>query len=304
MRYRFSFLASLFVGVILFAAGCIRVDDFLFENERVNTYLLDAYPHLRELPDLPAAYDVPGGSITQVKITSKTPAGSAVTIYGIYLGTLANINVDTVILYLHGNTKHIDHYWNRAKLLAHAGGLGSYGVLIIDYQGYGRSGGEPSEQALKNDARAAISWLQGQGLTSNRLVIYGYSMGSIPAAWITAYPGTLTPRILMLEAPMASIETMVQDGSGLALPGSYFTNLEGSVAEWIRQVNQPFLWMHGKLDGTVRWDTHGKVVYDNYGGLASNKQSVILGQAIHTDVPRVIGYASYANLIDAFIVAH
>jgi len=149
-----------------------------------------------------------------------------------------------------------------------------------------------------------MSWLGGQGLTSNRLVIYGYSMGSIPATYKTAHPGPLTPAILMLEAPESSIEMMIQDGSGLALPGSYFTNTKGDVAEQIKNVTQPFLWMHGKLDGAVRWDTHGQVVYNNYGGLTSNKQAVLLNQGHHTDLPEVMGYANYAALIDTFIVTH
>ena len=51
-------------------------------------------------------------------------------------------------------------------------------VLIVDYRGYGKSDGSPSEQGLYSDAEAALAWLSQKGFTPERVLVWGNSLGA------------------------------------------------------------------------------------------------------------------------------
>ncbi|MGZ3865687.1 MAG: alpha/beta hydrolase, partial [Bacteroidia bacterium] len=199
----------------------------------------------------------------------------------------------------HGNKWHMDFYWQREKLLAHVGGKHHYGVLMMDYRGYGLSEGDPSEDGMYADVDAAMQWLQSNGLTSSRLIIYGFSLGSAPACELTANPRTLTPSKIILEAPFASAATMVDDASQLDMPASFMTNLKIDNSQEIKKINQPFFWMHGLADKFLNITTHGQVVYNNYRG--SYKEAHKIAGADHGEVPAKYGFTNYLNDLYAFI---
>jgi fermentation-respiration switch protein FrsA (DUF1100 family) len=202
-------------------------------------------------------------------------------------------------MYCHGNKWHMDFYWQRAKLLAHTSGKNKYGVLMIDYRGYGLSEGEPTENGLYADVDAALQWLKLKGLTNNRLAIYGFSMGSAPACELSNKPRSMTPSKLILEAPFASADVMANDGSGLSMPGSFFTNLKIDNAEEIKTISQPFCWIHGTNDNFLNINTHGELVYKNYNG--SYKEAQRVSGADHGEVPEKMGFDNYLNTLSTFI---
>ena len=92
---------------------------------------------------------------------------------------------------------------------------------------------------------------------------------------------------------------MTNDGSGLNMPASYFVNFKIDVAEDIKKVKQPFLWIHGKDDNFLDYETHGKVVFKNYKGSDANSIEVDGGD--HGDVPLVYGFEKYLEDVLAFI---
>ena len=92
---------------------------------------------------------------------------------------------------------------------------------------------------------------------------------------------------------------MVQDASGLSLPGSFFTNLEINNAEEIAKVDEPFFWIHGTADSFLSIKTHGEVVYNNYDGRYSFAHRVQGGE--HSDVPAIMGYDAYNDAVLEFI---
>ncbi|QDT39785.1 alpha/beta hydrolase [Stratiformator vulcanicus] len=80
-----------------------------------------------------------------------------------------------VVLFFHGNAgsirrwRHIGSRWQDA--------LGA-DVLVLDYRGYGRSSGTPTEAGLYIDARAAYEYLtQDRAVDPERIVIVGQSLG-------------------------------------------------------------------------------------------------------------------------------
>lgn len=284
---------------ILLCSSCLRLDSQLFNNERVSEYQFDAYTGVKELPDLNAAYPVADSMRQLFTLTSQSSEGEA-TIYALYVGNLNTIASDTIIVYCHGNAHHLDWYWNRVKLLAYTGGRHRYGVLTLDYRGYGMSGGKPSEANLYADVDAALKWLQSKGVSDNRVVIYGYSLGSAPATHLSVGGYSLKPARLILEAPFASSEVMVNDASKLALPASYFTSFKIANAEEIKHVSQPFLWLHGTADDFLSIRSHGELVYKNYRGRYSEAYRV--EGAGHTDVPARFGYPAYLAVLEHFII--
>jgi len=291
-------LFLIFICITL--SSCYRLDDNLFspENE-IEEYKLDDYEGSQHFV-LDASYTIPSNLISIFTLQSKTPSEStSTTIYAIYIGDINTINSDTVIMYCHGNSQHMDYYWQRAKLLAHSGGKNNYGLLMVDYRGYGLSMGEPSEEGLYADVDAGLNWLKENGLSNERLVMYGYSMGSAPSCELTAKPRSMTPSKLILEAPFASAAVMVQDASVLGMPSSFVTNLSIDNAEEIKSISQPFFWMHGVDDAFLNINTHGQVVYDNYQG--AYKEAHKIDGADHGNVPIFYEYQNYCSDIDAFI---
>jgi len=284
---------------LLASTSCLRLDSNLYNNTKVDEYLLDDYEGRNEF-DLDESYKIEDSLINIFTLNSKGEEESEATkIYAIYVGDIENIKTDTVIMYFHGTADHMDFYWNRQKLLAHLGGKHNYGVLMIDYRGYGMSEGDPSEEGMYNDGKAALDWLEDNGLTSEKLIIYGFSLGTAAATELTASPRSLEPNKLILESPFASADVMVNDGSGLDMPASYMVNFKIDVAEDIKKVKQPFLWIHGKDDNFLDFETHGKVVYKNYGG--KDGYTIEVNGGDHGNVPLVYGFEKYLEDINAFI---
>jgi pimeloyl-ACP methyl ester carboxylesterase len=232
-------------------------------------------------------------------LTSSSKSEGNAIIYAVYIGNLNTISTDTVILYCHGNRDHMDFYWNRAKLLAHIGGKHQYGVLMFDYRGYGKSSGKPTEKGMYADVDACLNWLAEKGISSSRLHIYGYSLGSAVATEVMHGNYILKPSKLILEAPFASTDVMVHDASGLALPRSYFTNNKVNNADKIKSVTAPFCWIHGTADDFLSIHTHGEVVYANYNG--SKKEAHRIKGGVHNNVPEVWGYESYVTAMYRFL---
>jgi pimeloyl-ACP methyl ester carboxylesterase len=280
--------------------ACLRLDSQFFNVQELTTYELDNYTGERELPELPDAYDVDAENVHLFSLKSDDN-GDVQTIYAIYLGDTARIATDTVIVYCHGNKHHMDFYWNRAKLMAHVGGEHRYGVLMMDYRGYGMSTGTTTESGLTTDVNTCMQWLKDHGLTSDRTILYGYSLGSAPATTLAADPQALAASKLMLEAPFASAEVMVQDAALAALPASYFTDIRVDNAEKIQYVDQPFCWIHGISDDFLKIDTHGEVVYGHYHG--AYQEAHRIPEAFHNNVPAVMGYEEYLRVVGEFVIS-
>ena len=248
---------------------------------------------------LDTSYNLPDSMIHLLQLTSDDN-GNIATIYAEYLGNISRISTDTIILYFHGTKDNMDYYWNRAELLANVGSKNRFGVMTIDYRGYGMSQGTPTESGMYADAEAALQWLHDKGLTGDRLVIYGFSLGCAPATYRAANHNVLAPAKLILENPFAAAEVMVQDATVLAFPSSYFTNLKVDNAQEIKKVQQPFMWINGIDDPFLNINTNGQVVFNNYKGSYGEAHKIPGGT--HTNVPMVWGFENYKSAIAAFIM--
>jgi fermentation-respiration switch protein FrsA (DUF1100 family) len=107
----------------------------------------------------------------------------------------------TWVVFLHGNSATIAsrmniHHYERLRAL----GLN---VMAPEYRGYGGLGGEPTEAGLAEDARQAYETLRRQKhVTPDRIVIYGWSLGSAVAVTLASQ---VDEAALVLEGAPASI---------------------------------------------------------------------------------------------------
>jgi pimeloyl-ACP methyl ester carboxylesterase len=282
-----------FLIIVFGLTGCIKLNDIAFYNETITDYLLDDYNTDLDFK-LDSTYNVQ--NIHEFSVNS-----NGFDIAAIYIGELSDIDTDTIILYCHGQTRHMDHYWQRAKLLANCGGKERYGVLMFDYRGYGKSEGTPTEQGMYEDVRAAYQWLLNEGASSQRIIIYGFSLGSAPATDLAAYGmSNEFPIKLILESPFASTDFIAQESTLIEVSASYITDLEFDNAEKIKLVDQPLMWMHGIEDDYVAI-TNGEAIISNYSGVDSTYVRVEGANHGQDGVPQTMGYQNYLNAVQEFI---
>jgi pimeloyl-ACP methyl ester carboxylesterase len=87
------------------------------------------------------------------------------------------------LLYLHGNAENLETL-RMSGILELLERLGVR-LLAIDYPGYGRSGGRPSEASLAAAAEAALDEL-GRRFPAGPRVVFGWSLGAAVAARLAA----------------------------------------------------------------------------------------------------------------------
>lgn len=147
-----------------------------------------------------------------------------------------------VVLFLHGTAGDV-HRW-RPVAPRWQDTLGA-DVLIIDYRGYGVSGGSPSEAGLKLDARAAFNWLvEEKGYTAEEIIIVGQSLGGALAIDLAA---EVQPRALVLESTFTRVGD-VADRLGMGVKLARRMSIGFRSIEVLQGFNRPVFISHGDRD--------------------------------------------------------
>ena len=298
MKKSLLIFGTLFTAsLLLFSCKKMTLDGLAFPAEKTENYQFEAFED-GEIP-VPSEYNLTSADRTLVSFTSTdAETGEEFKLYGVYIGDMATIATDTVILYLHGQAKHMDFYWSRATLLANLGGKLNYGIFMIDYRGYGMSEGTSSEKGLIEDADAAIDWLIAHGATADKTIFYGFSLGAIPAIERAAYRTDFKPAQLIIESPLASVQNLVDNSTLMNVNADFVTDLSFENYVNIRDVDCPLLWMHGKEDSYIDIQ-NGELIYANYGG--TDKTAYRVDGSDHAEVPVKMGYSTYVENVLSFI---
>ena len=289
-------LTLFYLILILTACKKINLDGLAFPSEKLDSYAFENAEGEVIIHDSLLATSDNYSLMTFNSIDATT--GQSYRIYGVFIGDTTTITTDTLLVYFHGQSKHMDHYFSRASLLANVGGKYNYNVLMMDYRGYGMSEGLSSEQGLFEDANAVIDWIQEQGVNPQKTVFYGYSLGAIPAIDRMAYRSDFQPAKLIIEAPLASVEYLVHSSTIIQVNPDFVTNLDFENAEKIKDVDEPLLWMHGVEDTYVAIE-NGEIIYNNHGG--SVKEAERVSECDHSEVPIIMGVDLYLDRILNFI---
>lgn len=154
---------------------------------------------------------------------------------------------DRVLLFLHGNAGNISHRRESVSIF-HKLGLS---ILIIDYRGYGKSEGKPSEAGLYIDARTAWHFLTGEkGIEKEKIMIFGRSLGGVVAANLAA---EVQPGYLFLESTFSSAKKMAKEVFPI-MSRIVPLRFKLETVEYIRNVKSPLLIAHSPDDEIIPYE--------------------------------------------------
>jgi fermentation-respiration switch protein FrsA (DUF1100 family) len=148
-----------------------------------------------------------------------------------------------VVLFLHGNAGNIA---GRAEFLRRVHAL-RVSVLALDYRGYGRSEGSPTEAGVIADARAARTWLAKKaGLREADIVLWGESLGCGVAIELA----TDGAQALILESAFTSLPDVAAHHYAW-MPVRLLMRNRLPAVDKIEQFRGPLLQAHGDADSVI-----------------------------------------------------
>ncbi|MYH69433.1 MAG: alpha/beta hydrolase [Gammaproteobacteria bacterium] len=173
-----------------------------------------------------------------------------VRIHGWYV---PHVDEKATVLFFHGNAGNISHRLDSISIF-HDLGLS---VFIIDYRGYGRSEGRPSEKGTYRDAIAAWNYLVDERrLRPDEIILFGRSLGGGVAAGLAA---RVSPAAVILESTFTSIKELGKHYYPY-LPVSWIARVRYPVDEDISSFNCPVLVIHSEQDDVVPF-SHGQRLF-------------------------------------------
>ena len=146
-----------------------------------------------------------------------------------------------VTLYLHGNAGNLTHRFLPIREITAAGSS----VLMLDYRGYGKSAGSPSEHGLYADADAAYLYLLNQGYSARHIVLQGESLGTAAAVDLASRKECAG---VVLEAAFTSGSDMANRVLPVIGP-LLFRGFDSK--RKIAKIRAPLLFFHGDRDDIV-----------------------------------------------------
>ena len=203
-----------------------------------------------------------------------------------------------VILYFHGNGEIASDYNDIAQYYHRLG----ITLLVMDYRGYGKSGGEPTGTNLLADALTVFNAIptifSEHGITPSKLFVMGRSLGSVPALEIAS---RVKDKIngLIIESGFANSFKLL-NWLGLSIEGVDETQDGFFNHKKMAQITVPTLVIHGEDDVLIPM-TEGQTLYDACP--AQKKQWVLIPYAGHNDL-MVLGMKQYFEAISTFVTAH
>ncbi len=155
------------------------------------------------------------------------------------------------ILYLHGNAGHIGHRMYLARQFLAEG----FGVLLMDYRGYGGNKGHPTELGLYEDGRAAFNFLLNQNINPKHIVLYGESLGTGVATELARENKVCA---LVLQSPYTHFTALARfHYPWVLLPlRDKFDSLSR-----MKQITSPILFLHGEQDVVVPY-IQGRTLFE------------------------------------------
>ena len=200
-------------------------------------------PHRDKSPDLK-------------KIALKTKDGLTLVSYYKAPEKAENGTSYPTVLYLHGNTGPAQDAAHKLIPLVNAG----YGVLLLEYRGYGENTGSPSENGLIADAEAALDYIYSKQGDKAEVYYYGMSMGTGVANGLAE---RRPPAGLIQECGFTSMTDAARIRYPVFPVGLIIKDTFDSERR-ITSLTAPLLVLHGERDKTVPV-AQGKAIFDAAG---------------------------------------
>jgi fermentation-respiration switch protein FrsA (DUF1100 family) len=201
------------------------------------------------------------------------PSSNGRTLHGWFF---QNPNATKTILFHHGNGGNLTTRMGLVSVLLQAGAS----VLIYDYQGYGRSEGQPSVRKICEDGVAAYKYLVEKAeINPDNIINYGESLGS----GVASYLSTVVPTgALVLQSGFESLRRI--GGEHVpplrAYPSWLYPQPLLDNVCVVKKKHPPLLIIHGMKDGTVPF-AHAEQVFEH---ATEPKKFVRLPNSDHIDL--------------------
>ena len=190
-----------------------------------------------------------------------------------------------VTLYFHGNAGNLTYRFLQIREITAAGSS----VLMLDYRGYGKSEGSPSEHGLYADSDAAYRYLLGHGYSARHIVIQGESLG-------TAVAVDLASRKECAGVVLEAAFTSGRDVANTVLPvigPLVFRDFDSKSK--IANIRAPLLFFHGDRDEIIPLNL-GRRLFE---AATEPKWFVEVPRAGHNDLVET-GESTYRERLHAF----
>jgi uncharacterized protein len=162
-------------------------------------------------------------------------------------------NARGAVILFHGNAGNISHRLDYAAMFDRLG----FSTLLVEYRGYGRSTGSPSEQGTYRDAMASWRWLtETKGVPSSDIVLFGESLGGAVAAWLAARE---KPRALVLASTFTSVPDLAAELYPF-LPVRLLSRYDYNTLDALGRVQAPVLVAHSASDDIIPY-SHGERLF-------------------------------------------
>lgn len=173
------------------------------------------------------------------------------------------------VIFAHGNGELID-FWPQELQTFNRLGMGA---LLVEYPGYGRSEGSPSQSSIEETFAAAYDVLAARkDVDASRIVLFGRSLGG---GAVCALAAQRPSAALILMSTFISARSFAAKYLAPAfLVRDPFENLQA-----VKNYPGPILVMHGKFDEVIPY-RHGLSLYQ-----AAEKGTMVTYESGHNDCP-------------------
>lgn len=149
-----------------------------------------------------------------------------------------------LIFYLHGNAGSLGTWGGVATTYTDL----NYDVFVVDFRGYGKSGGRISGESQLFDDMLQVYEDMKKRYNEENIIVLGYSMGSGPATYLSAGNH---PKMLILQAPFYSLTDIIKQFFPF-IP-SFLLKYRFENFSYIQKCKMPVYIFHGDRDEIIHF---------------------------------------------------
>jgi len=199
------------------------------------------------------------------------------------------------IIFFHGNGEIASDYDDIGPIYNQHG----LNFLVVDYRGYGKSGGSPNVSALLNDVHPVFSYIRewmNRKARTGPIWIMGRSLGSAAALELASHHSNECSGLIIESGFAHTVDLLSRIGIDTR-PFADKTDAAITNVDKIAKYNKPTLIIHAEHDHIIPL-SHGKDLYER--SPAAIKDLQIINGADHNTIFYVAGI-TYFSVIKSFV---
>lgn len=158
-------------------------------------------------------------------------------------------SVIATILQLHGNGGNISYQYQFAEPLIKKG----FQIFVFDYQGYGKSEGEPTQENVLEDGIAALNYIKNRPeVAEKKLLLFGQSLGAHLAVVIAAKKQKMIDALIVEDPFSGHVPIAVYHGKKSYHIPEFVVKLlirsKYEAIDFVKDIKIPKLFIHSEED--------------------------------------------------------